>query len=143
GPSYDGEPAADWASGWMEPGEQIMNGDTAQWYARSRYTTSDFDPMLRQRPLRAALLAQVTPRNVPPRSNDVANSGTAIVQTVLPQDKLPEFFDLMLKAKEQPMSTIELPPEGGIDEWNPDYAYIQQLVQQTLHPPTPAPTPEG
>src|SRR5690606_17456996 len=28
-----------WAIGWIEPGQQHMNGDTAQWYARSRYTT--------------------------------------------------------------------------------------------------------
>ena len=39
------------------------------------------------------------------------------------------------------MTTIELTPEGGIDEYEPDFAYIQQLVAQTLHPPTPTATP--
>lgn len=143
GPSYDGEPAEDWAIGWIEPGDQLMNGDTAQWYARSRYTTSDFDRMLRQRQLQAAILAQFTPQNVLTRFNEVAAAGTAIVATDLPQDKLPEFFDLLMKAKEQPFGSIELTPDGGIDEYEPDYAYIQQLVQQTLHPPTPTPEPEG
>ncbi len=99
-----------WAIGWIEPGEQVMNGDTAQWYARSRYTTSDWDRMKRQRQLQEAILAQFTPQNVLTRFNEVAAAGTALVETDLPQDKLPEFFDLMLKAKEQTVTTIELTP---------------------------------
>ncbi|GAA2920944.1 LCP family protein required for cell wall assembly [Microbacterium keratanolyticum] len=140
---WDGDDVNEWAIGWIEPGTQGMDGDTAQWYARSRYTTSDFDRMLRQRELQRAILAQFTPQNVLTRFTEVAEAGTAIIETDLPQAKLPEFFDLMLKAKEQEVTTIELTPDGGIDEFNPDYAYIQQLVQQTLHPPTPTPTPEG
>nr|WP_179435380.1 LCP family protein [Microbacterium pseudoresistens] len=143
GPSYEGEPAEDWAIGWIEPGEQHMNGDTAQWYARSRYTTSDFDRMLRQRQLQQAILAQFTPQNVLSRFQDVANAGTAIVETDLPQDKLPEFFELLLKAKEQPVTTIELTPDNGVDEYEPDWADIQQRIQTALHPPTPTPAPEG
>ncbi|MFB4348224.1 LCP family protein [Microbacterium sp. CR_7] len=130
-----------WAIGWIEPGQQHMDGDTAQWYARSRYTTSDWDRMKRQRELQEAILAQFTPQTVLTRFNEVAAAGTALISTDLPQDKLPEFFDLMTKAKEQTVTTIELTPDSGIDEHSPDYAYIRELVQQTLHPPTPTPTP--
>lgn len=132
-----------WAIGWIEPGEQIMDGDTAQWYARSRYTTSDWDRMQRQRQLQTAILAQFTPQTVLTRFNEVADAGTALIDTDLPRDKLPEFFDLMMKAKEQQITTIELTPENGVGEHDPDYAYIHQMVQQALHPPTetPAPTP--
>ncbi|MFT4135070.1 LCP family protein [Microbacterium sp.] len=139
GPTYDGEPAEDWAIGWIEPGAQHMNGDTAQWYARSRYTTSDFDRMKRQRQLQEAILAQFTPSNVLTRFNEVAAAGTALVETDIPQSMLGYFVDLGLKAKEQPVSTIELTPEGGIDEFDPDYAYIRELIQTTLHPPTAEP----
>ena len=38
---------------------------------------------------------------------------------------------------------LKLVPEGGIDEYDPDYDYIRELVQQTLHPPTPTPEPES
>ncbi|WP_341934968.1 LCP family protein [Microbacterium sp. LWO14-1.2] len=130
-----------WAIGWIEPGQQHMDGDTAQWYARSRYTTSDWDRMKRQRELQEAILAQFTPQTVLTRFNEVAAAGTALISTDLPQDKLPEFFDLMTKAKEQTVTTIELTPDNGIDEHSPDYAYIHELIQQTLHPPTPTPTP--
>lgn len=132
-----------WAIGWIEPGQQHMDGDTAQWYARSRYTTSDFDRMKRQRELQEAILAQFTPDVVLTRFSDVAAAGQDLIQTDLPQSLLPFLAELALKAKEQPVTTIELTPEGGIDEYDPDFAYIQQLVQQTLHPPTPTPTPEG
>lgn len=139
---WSGNDVNEWAIGWIEPGQQHMDGDTAQWYARSRYTTSDWDRMERQRQLQVAILEQFTPQNVLTRFNDIAAAGTVLVDTDLPRDKLSEFFDLMLKAKEQPVTSIELVPENGIDEFEPDYGYIRDLVQQTLHPPTETPTPE-
>ena len=130
-----------WAIGWIEPGQQHMDGDTAQWYARSRYTTSDWDRMLRQRQLQQAILAQFTPQTVLTRFNEVAAAGTAIVQTDLPQDKLPEFFDLLTKAKDQQVTTIELTPDHGVPETDIDFSFVHQLVDTTLHPPTATPTP--
>lgn len=130
-----------WAIGWIEPGQQHMNGDTAQWYARSRYTTSDYDRMKRQRQLQEAILAQFTPENVLSRFSAVADAGAELASTDLPRDKLPEFFDLMMKAKEQPVTRIELTPENGIEEKDPDFDLIREMVHEALHPPkkeTPA-----
>jgi polyisoprenyl-teichoic acid--peptidoglycan teichoic acid transferase len=142
GPTYSGQPAEEWAIGWIEPGPQHMDGDTAQWYARSRYTTNDFDRMLRQRQLQSAILAQFTPENVLSRFQDVVSAGTALVETDLPQTLItPTLVDLALMARELPVNTIELTPDGGINEFDPDYAYIRDLVQTTLHPPTPTPEP--
>lgn len=138
---WTGTDVNEWAIGWIEPGAQHMDGDTAQWYARSRYTTSDWDRMKRQRQLQEAILAQFTPQTVLTRFNEVAAAGTALVDTDLPQDKLPEFFDLMLKAQKLPVTTIELTPDSGVDEHAPDYAHIHELIQQALHPPTSTPTP--
>ncbi|MFB8147839.1 LCP family protein [Microbacterium sp. NPDC056003] len=143
GPSYTGQPVDEWATGWIEAGPQHMDGDTAQWYARSRYTTDDFDRMERQRILQQAILAQFTPQTVLTRFQDVASAGADVVQTDLPQSLLPFLVDLALKAKELPVQTIELTPAGGIDEHDPDYAYIKELVRTALHPPTPTATPES
>ena len=143
GPSYDGQPAEDWAIGWIEPGAQHMDGDTAQWYARSRYTTDDFDRMERQRILQKAILAQFTPQTVLTRFQDVATAGADIVQTDLPQSLIPFLADLALKAKELPVQTIELTPDGGIDEFQPDFDDTKELVRQALHPPTPSATPDA
>ncbi|KRA22222.1 transcriptional regulator [Microbacterium sp. Root61] len=141
GPAYPSQSPDEWAIGWIEVGPQHMDGDTAQWYARSRYTTSDFDRMKRQRILQQAILAQFTPQVVLTRFQDVAAAGQDLIKTDLPQSLLPFLAELALKAKDQPVTAIELTPDGGIDEYQPDFEYIHQLVQQTLHPPTPTPTP--
>ncbi|SDO58477.1 transcriptional attenuator, LytR family [Microbacterium testaceum StLB037] len=144
GPAYDGQPVDDWAFGWIEPGQQHMNGDTAQWYARSRYTTSDFDRMRRQRELQEAILAQTTPQNVLAHFQDVATAGTNIVQTDLPQGLIaPTLVNLALEAKGQPVGTLELTPAGGVDEFDPDYAQVQQMVHDKLHPPTETEAPSS
>ncbi|WP_431778319.1 LCP family protein [Microbacterium aurantiacum] len=143
GPAYDGQPVDEWAIGWIEPGLQRMDGDTAQWYARSRYTTSDFDRMERQRILQQAILAQFTPQTVLANFQQLAAAGADLVETDIPDQLLPTLSELALKARELPVTTIELTPEGGIDEYNPDYLYIRELIQQALYPPTPTPTPEG
>lgn len=130
-----------WAIGWIEPGAQHMNGDTAQWYARSRYTTSDYDRMKRQRQLQEAILAQFTPENVLTNFSAVADAGADLASTDLPKDKLPEFFDLMMSAKKQPVTRLELTPENGIEEKAPDFTLIRQMVKDALHPPTNSPAP--
>jgi LCP family protein required for cell wall assembly len=139
GPAWPGQPVDEWATGWIEVGNQRMDGETAQWYARSRYTTSDFDRMERQRILQQAILAQFTPQTVLTRFQDVAGAGADIVETDLPDSFVPVLAELALKAKEQPVTAIELTPDGGIDEYDPDNAYVQELVRQALHPPTPTP----
>jgi LCP family protein required for cell wall assembly len=140
GPAYEGQPAEEWAIGWIEPGVQRMDGDTAQWYARSRYTTSDWDRMQRQRQLQQAILAQFTPTTVLTRFQDVAAAGRNLVETDLPQSMLSYFVELGLKAKEQPVTPVELIPPV-VDPEAPDYPAIRELIAQTLHPPTPTPEP--
>nr|WP_121060728.1 LCP family protein [Microbacterium telephonicum] len=152
GPTYHNQPAEEWATGWIEAGPQHMDGDTAQWYARSRYTTSDWDRMRRQRELQQAILAQANPQNVLTHFGEIAKAGQDLVQTDIPDALLPFLIDLALKAKEQPVQTIELTPEGlqvyGVPGFDPDapdaddWAFIRDLVQTTLHPPTPTPTPQ-
>ncbi|WP_456285867.1 LCP family protein [Microbacterium sp. JZ70] len=136
GPAYEGQPAEDWAIGWIEPGAQHMDGDTAQWYARSRYTTSDWDRMQRQRQLQEAILAQFTPENVLTRFQDVARAGTAIVETDIPQSLLPTFLDLAVEAKSQAVTSVELTPEGpiAVDQESPDFAAIHAYLESVLHP---------
>ena len=141
GPQYPTQPVDEWAIGWIEVGEQHMNGDTAQWYARSRYTTNDWDRMKRQRELQEAILTQFNPTNVLARFQDVAAAGTDLVKTDLPQSMLGYFVDLAVKSRAIPVQTIELTPEGGVDPENPDFAYIQQIVQTALHPPVPTESP--
>ena len=143
GPGNTNRSVDEWATGWIEKGTQVMDGETAQWYARSRYTTSDYDRMKRQRQLQVAILKQFTPQNVVSHFSAIADASGDLAKTDLPQDKLPEFFDLILKAKDQKITRMELTPEDGVDAENPDYAAIRERVHELMHPPSPEETPES
>ena len=118
-----------------------MNGATALWYARSRYDTSDYDRMLRQRQLQEAILQQFTPANVLSKFQGVAAAGAQVVRTDIPQSMLGFFVDLAGKTKELPIGSIELTPIGDVDPENPDYAYIHAIIAEATAPP-PSPEPD-
>lgn len=141
GPAYDGQSAEEWADGWIEAGVQRMDGQTAQWYARSRYTTSDWDRMRRQRELQGAILAQFDPQTVLLRFQDVAQAGASMVKTNLPKGLLSRLATIALDSQKLQMQSVELVPPL-VDADYPDYEAVHQLVQDTLHPPTEAPTDE-
>lgn len=134
GPAYDGQPAEEWATGWIEPGAQHMNGETALWYARSRYTTSDWDRMERQRELQTALLNQLKPNVLLTKLGAIKDAGTAVVETDIPDDLASTFLDLAVKSREHETQTIELNPDNGVDQEWPDVDMIHQKIDAALHP---------
>jgi anionic cell wall polymer biosynthesis LytR-Cps2A-Psr (LCP) family protein len=128
---------------WIEPGEQVMNGYYALWYARSRHGDSDYARMERQRQLQEAILQQFTPTNVLSKFQVIAEAGAQVVKTNVPESMLGYFANLAMKTKELPINTIELTPANNIVPENPDFDYIHELISTTLNPPTPEPTEGG
>lgn len=117
--------------GYIEPGVQVMNGYTALWYARSRYSTNDYDRMRRQREIQTAILQQFTPATVATRFVELAAAGSNLVRTDIPESMVPTFIDLALKSREFEPVTVELtPPE--VDPFYPDYAMIQEMVSEAV-----------
>ena len=136
----DGNPVGN--NGWIEPGVQTMNGYTALWYARSRYGTSDYDRMQRQRQVQEAVLQQFDPANVLSKFQAVAAAGAQVVKTDIPQSMLGYFTELAGKSRGQEVAKLELVPPL-IDTANPDFDYIHQLVSDALVITTPTPAPGG
>ncbi|WP_426519767.1 LCP family protein [Diaminobutyricibacter sp. McL0618] len=126
--------------GWIEPGKQHMSGYTAQWYARSRHGTSDYDRMARQRQLQDAILKQMNPVNVVTKFQDIAKAGKQVMKTDIPQSMLGYFVDLGLKTRKLQVQQLELVPPT-IDPQNPDYTQIHQMVASALAPKTSTPHP--
>lgn len=120
---------------WIEPGKQVLDGYHAQWYARSRHSTSDWDRMQRQNTLIEAILTQFTPGNVLTKFESIANAGTKIVKTDIPQGMLSYYVDLASKTREQPIESIELTPPT-VDPDDPDFAAIRDLIAEKLAPTT-------
>jgi len=128
---------------WIYPGVQKMNGYTAQWYARSRHGTSDYDRMERQRQVQAAILAQFQPSVVLNKFDAIASAGRQIVKTDIPQNMLGRFLELANKARSQKVAQLELVPPV-VYEPNPNFTQIRQLVADKLairSTSSPTPTP--
>jgi LCP family protein required for cell wall assembly len=125
---------------WIYPGVQHMNGYTAQWYARSRHGTSDYDRMARQRQVEAAVLTQFQPATVLSKFEAIATAGKQIVKTDIPQSILGRFVDLGNKARRLKLTQLELVPPV-VYEPAPDFAKIRSLVAAALVIPTSSPTP--
>lgn len=116
---------------WIEPGVQTMDGYTALSYARIRAGTTDYDRMQRQRQVQEAVIEQFEPANVLSKFQAIAEAGTRVVRTDIPQGMLGPFVELAGKTRQIPISSIELVPPL-VDPEYPDFAYIHQLVDEAL-----------
>lgn len=130
---------------WIQPGCQHLDGNHALWFARVRHQVpgGDYSRMQRQAALIQAISAQFTPQNVLEKFQGIAASTSQIVRTNIPQSMLGYLVGLAGKAKEVPITRVELIPEVGVDPQQPDFVFIQQLISNALIAsiPTPSPTP--
>lgn len=128
--------------GVIPAGEQRMDGETALWYARSRYDLTDFDRMRHQRDIQEAMLRQFDPATVLTRFEAIAQASSGLARTDIPQSMLGLFTDLAVSSRSYPIERLEIAPPQ-IDNQYPDFALIHELVQEAVAPPpTPSPTPQ-
>ncbi|WP_371740920.1 LCP family protein [Frigoribacterium sp. CFBP 13729] len=123
--------------GWIEPGEQVLDGYHALWYARARHGSDDYHRMARQREVQQALLSQFQPATVLSKFQSVASAGVQTVDTDIPQAALGAFGQLALKAKEQQISDLEIVPPTYSNVY-PDYDVIRADVATATAPAAPA-----
>ncbi len=126
-------------AGFIDAGLQHMNGETALWYARSRYGSNDYQRMDRQRQVQEAMLRQFEPGNIVLKFQAVAAAGAQVISTDIPQPMLGHFVELGSKTRELPIVKLNfVPPE--FDGVHPDFAYIQQRVDEATALATPPPS---
>lgn len=126
--------------GYIEAGPQHFDGQTALWYARSRYGSSDYERMERQRQVQEAILKQFEPSNVLLKFQGVAAAGSQVVSTDIPQGMLAYFVELAAKTRALPVVKINfIPPEYAADV--PDFAAIRARVAEAMVLTTPSPAP--
>ncbi len=114
---------------WIEPGQQKLDGYHALWYARSRYQTTDYDRMSRQREVQQAVRKHFDPANVLSKFDAIAQAGQQVVRTDIPRGMLGYFTQLALKTKDQPIDDLEIVPPR-FDSQKPDFPAIRQAIQQ-------------
>ena len=132
--------------GWIEPGEDVhLDGYHALWFARSRAGSDDYERMVRQKCVMAAMAKQLDPGTVATRFVDLAAAGSDLVRTDVGTGELSELVDLALKGKALPIETVNFTPPL-IDTGDPDFEAIRATVaeriaeSQALDHPQAAPT---
>jgi len=119
------------AKGWIEVGQQRMDGYLALWYARSRHLTSDYDRMQRQHEVENAVLKQMEPANVLTRIQDIASAGKKLVKTDIPGPMLSTYVELATKARKHGIEPLALVPPL-VDQVRPDFPAIRAMVKTAL-----------
>ncbi|MFP5346609.1 MAG: LCP family protein [Actinomycetes bacterium] len=136
------------AKAFIEPGRQRLNGADALWFARSRFGSSDYERMARQRCVMSAMLAQLDPQTVLLRFQDIAKASEGMISTDIPQSHLGSFVDLALKAKAQPVTSVQLIPPA-VNTSHPDFRKTRAIVAEGIaaseaaHDAGQQPAPDG
>lgn len=117
--------------GWIEAGQQHMDGYTALWYARSRHSTSDYDRMRRQHEVEQAVLSQVEPATILTRFQAIASAGKKMVRTDIPSTMLSQYVELAGKARAIGIKELTLVPPL-IDVIHPNFTAIREMVKESF-----------
>ncbi len=114
--------------GWIEAGQQHMNGYTALWYARSRHSTNDYDRMRRQHEVEDQVLKQMDPANVLSRVQQIMSAGKELVKTDIPSGMLFEYKNLAGKAKSFGIKSLNITPPN-YDPQYPNFGKIRADIK--------------
>ncbi len=118
-------------TGYIDPGQQRLNGFEALWFARAREGSDDYSRMARQKCVMNAMLKQISPEAVLTHFEDLAKASTEMFSTNLPASEAGRFIDLALKARDQKMSTLSLVPPL-INTGDPDIDLIHDEVADAI-----------
>lgn len=125
----------------IEPGVQHMDGETALWFARSRYASSNADRMQRQSCIQQALLKQLDPGTALSVFLSLAGT-TEGLSTDLSPAGLGTLAALAEGARSQPLDRVEL-TKPLVQPLQPDLDIVAGAIRSAVHPGSDAAAPAG
>ncbi|GAB3820210.1 hypothetical protein GCM10028820_25580 [Tessaracoccus terricola] len=119
-------------SGYIEPGEGIhLDGYHALWYARSRHDSSDYERMVRQKCVMAAMAKQLDPGLVATQFLELSEAGKDILRTDVGAGHVAELAELALRAKDLDIVSVNMTPPLIVTA-DPDLELIRSTVVETI-----------
>ncbi|MDT9592691.1 LCP family protein [Nocardioides zeae] len=118
-------------TGYIEAGEQTLNGYEALWFSRSRADSDDYSRMARQKCMMTALLAQLDPASLVTRFGEIAQAGSAMLATSIPAGELDRFAQLGIEARNHPVSSVSIVPPA-VNTADPDMEVVHQLIADAV-----------
>lgn len=132
-PAIAGDP---WRTFDLPAGPQVLDGQQALAFVRSRTGTGDQDRMRRQRCLVASIVAASEPSVLLARFPRLAAGVEAHVATDLPVDRLPALIALLPRVRTDEVVALGFgPPSYRGPDHVPDVAAIRARVTQVLDEP--------
>jgi polyisoprenyl-teichoic acid--peptidoglycan teichoic acid transferase len=129
---------------YIEPGVRRLGGWHALWYARSRFGSTDYARMARQRCLVGNLVDQVDPLRVLRVFPDLAAAAGDNIRTGVRTDDLPAWIELGRRVQAGGITSLSLTNEV-VDVTDPDVDQIRsrvaRAVERSVEPPEVTPTP--
>ncbi|MGD8193148.1 LCP family protein [Herbiconiux sp. P18] len=111
-------------------GVQHMDGDTALWFARSRFASSNSERMQRQGCIEDALLAQLDPADALGAFLSLAGT-TEGLRTDIPVESLGVLASLADRARTQPVARVDL-THPLVEPLQPDLGVVRSAVEEAL-----------
>jgi LCP family protein required for cell wall assembly len=127
-PPYEGEP---WIVVDLQPGKVHMDGRLALGYARTRWATSDYDRMQRQRCLVRSLAAQANAPKLLRGFPKLASAIKKFVETDIPLKALPDLVELVSELDTRHMVGVSFVPPRFSTVY-PDVEEMRATVQDAL-----------
>ncbi|WP_084343814.1 LCP family protein [Piscicoccus intestinalis] len=129
-------------SGYIEPGQQHLDGYHALWYARSREGSSNYERMARQRCVISAMVHQLSPETVFLKFQEIASVSGSVLQTDIPEGDVGTLGDLALKSRGHKMTSVNFVPPI-INPWDYDPQVIRSTVERTIEASESEATPSA
>lgn len=119
-------------SGYIEPGTNVhLDGYHALWFARSRAESSDYERMVRQKCVMAAMVKQLNPTTVATQFVELSEAGKDILRTDVGRGEVTELAELALKAKDLKIASVNFTPPLIVSA-HPDFGLIRETVAQSI-----------
>lgn len=117
--------------GYIEPGDQKLDGYHALWYARSREGSDDFNRMCRQQRIVRAVAEEADPATLAMSVPRLVTATEKNIATDIPVRDLDAFVELALRIKDAGFTsyliTQDVTPSG-----NPDWDYLKAWAQASI-----------
>lgn len=128
----------EWIEIDIKPGRNSLNGREALAYVRSRYGSSDYNRMARQRCVLSALAARAEPLRVLANFGRLAEAVKLSTVTDITYDELPQLARLAALLDAEDIATVGFVPDayasswGSTGLWVPDAEEMRQTVSAML-----------
>lgn len=117
--------------GYIEPGEQKLDGFHALWYARSREGSNDFNRMCRQQRMVRAVAEEADPTTLAMSIPGLVSATEENIVTDIPISNIDAFVELALRIKDGGFASYPITQDVTFSG-NPDFDLLKTWVQQSI-----------